>query len=311
MGTTKERRKKRYRKHKRFIPIFFISALILTGLGITAGSKGFDGGYANNHIDENSQMEVHFLDMGQSDSTLIVCDGHAMLIDTGDGDQGTKIQLYLSKHGIKKLDYLVLTHPDADHIGGADVVITKFDIDSVFMSDYEKTTRTYKDLLEALKYKNHKWILPEVGNTYSLGSAEITIAGPIYQYDDPNNSSIVLKVGHGNNTFLFTGDAEEEAEEALLEGYIDLEADVLKVGHHGSKTSSTEEFLDAVNPESAVISCGIDNSYGFPHARTLNNLRARGINVYRTDNQGTIVATSDGNNITWNCAPDTTWQVGE
>lgn len=310
MRTTKARRKKRYRKHKRFIPIFFISALILTALGITVGGKGFGYDYTNNHIKENSQMEVHFLDMGQSDSTLIVCDGHAMLIDTGDGDQGTKIQLYLNKRGIKKLDYLVLTHPDADHIGGADVIITKFDIDNVFMSDYKKTTRTYKNLLETLKYKNYKWILPGVGTTYSLGSAKITIAGPIYQYDDPNNSSIVLTVKHGNNTFLFTGDAEEEAEEALLEGNIDLEADVLKVGHHGSKTSTTEEFLDAVNPESAVISCGLDNSYGFPHAKTLNNLRARGINVYRTDNQGTIVATSDGKDITWNSVSDTTWQVG-
>ena len=144
MSTTKARRKKRYKKHKIFIPVFFISSLILTGLGIIVGSKDVDGDHTINHMEENSQMEVHFLDMGQSDSTLIVCDGHAMLIDTGDGDQGTKIQLYLSKHGIKKLDYLVLTHPDADHIGGADVVITKFDINNILqiftINDYLSTT---------------------------------------------------------------------------------------------------------------------------------------------------------------------------
>ena len=303
--------KRKPRRRKKRIPIIALIVMLLSGIGITIECVDGSDVLSKNNVTADSRMEVHFLDMGQSDSTLIVCDGEAMLIDAGDNDQGTRLQLYLKKQGIKSLNYLVLTHPDADHIGGADVVITKFDIGTVFMSDYEKTTRTYTDLLDTLKYKGYQWITPKVGNTYTLGSAKITIAGPIYRYEYPNNSSIVLMIEHGNNKFLFTGDAEEEAEQALLYGDVDLNADVLKVGHHGSKTSSIEAFLDEVSPESAVISCGIDNSYGFPHAKTLNNLRARGVDVYRTDNQGTVVAVSDGNQITWNCSPDTTWQVGE
>lgn len=305
------RKRKHGRKRRKYTALRNVMIIILTIMGIMLGQNQIIKEPSWQKENVNSQMEVHFLNMGQSDSTLIICDGKAMLIDAGDGDKGTKIQLYLKKCGISKLDYLVLTHPDADHIGGADVIITKFDIDNIFMSDYEKSTKTYKRTLEALEYKNYKWTLPKAGSSYRLGEAMITILGPDCSYDDPNNSSIVLAITHGSNRFLFMGDAEEEAEKEILNTSYDLEADVLKVGHHGSKTSSSEEFLDAVNPDSAVISCGIDNSYGFPHAKTLNNLRFRGIDVYRTDNQGTIVAVSDGNKITWNAAPDTTWQTGE
>lgn len=257
------------------------------------------------------ELEIHFLDVGQADSTLIICDGQTMLIDAALDDQGTKIQNYLQKQGIDRLDYLVLTHPDADHIGSADVIMTKFEIGTIFMSNFEKETKTYKNLFKLIEENNIKYLSPAVGNVYALGSASFQILAPNREYDDPNDASIALMITHGENNFLFTGDAEKAAEEDMLANGLNLDADVYHAGHHGSKTSSTEEFLDAVSPRYTVISCGIDNSYGLPDAEVLNNLRARYIKVFRTDEQGTIVATSDGEEITFNCAPSETWQAGE
>lgn len=255
-----------------------------------------------------SELSIHFIDVGQGDATLIQCDGHAMLIDTGDNSKGTAIQLYLTKQGIEKLDYLVLTHPDADHIGGADVIITKFDIDHIFMSDYAQDTRTYDDVLEALRYKNESWSMPSAGDTYALGDADFTILAPLNTYDNANDSSIALMLTHGEKKFLFTGDCSENAEKDLVAGGQNLSADVYQVGHHGSRYSSSQTFMDAVSPTYAVISCGENNSYGHPGAEVLNRFRAMGIQVFRTDEQGSIVATSDGTDITWNCEPSDTWK---
>ncbi len=256
-------------------------------------------------------MEVHFLDVGQGDCTLIKCGDAAMVIDTSTSDQGTAIQNYLSKNGVDKLDYLVLTHPDADHIGSAAVIITKFEIDTTFISNYEKDTKTYQKLIQALDDKKVDYFTPIPGEVYSLGSAEFTILAPINTYSDPNNASIALLLKNGDTTFLFTGDAEEEAEEDIVESGRSIQADVYHAGHHGSKTASSEILLDAVSPKFSVISCKEGNSYGFPHAKVLNEFRDRGIKVYRTDEQGTILAVSDGKEITWNASPSETWQTGE
>ena len=256
-------------------------------------------------------LEVHFLDVGQADCTLIKCDGYTMLIDAGEDDQGTKIQNYLKKQGVEKLDYLVLTHPDSDHIGSADVILTKFETDTVFMSDFEKETRIYIDLLQLMKDSQIEYLTPEVGDIYPLGSASFQILAPNDEYEDPNNTSIALLLTHGENSFLFTGDAEKSAEKDMLDNGLNLAADVFHAGHHGSKTSNTEDFMDAVNPQYVVISCGADNSYGLPDAEVLNRFRQNGIKVYRTDEQGTIVVSSDGRKITFNASPSETWQAGE
>lgn len=261
--------------------------------------------------DTLSELSIHFIDVGQGDSTLILCDDHAMLIDAGDNTKGTAVQLYLTKQGIEKLDYLVLTHPDADHIGGADVIITKFDIDHVFMSDYAQDTKTYEEVLDALKYKNESWSMPGAGSTYALGDAEFTVLAPLNTYDNANDSSIALMLTHGEKRFLFTGDCSENAEDDLVADGQDLSADIYQVGHHGSRYSSSQTLMDAVSPTYAVISCGEDNSYGHPGAEVLNRFRAMGIQVFRTDEQGSIVATSNGTDITWNCAPSDTWKAGE
>lgn len=257
-------------------------------------------------------MEVHFIDVGQGDSTLIKVGEHAMLIDAGDNSEGTAVQSYLNSQNVEKLDYVIGTHPDADHIGGLDVIIYKFNCKKVFMPDVTSDTKTYDDVVQALKSKNQKSQAPKLGKTYSLGDATFTIIAPVKEYgDETNNWSIGIVLQYGENRFLFTGDAAKQAEDDMIDAGEDISADVYKASHHGSKTGSSEEFLDKVNPTYAVISCSEGNKYGHPSAQTLNNFRSRGIKTFRTDNQGTIVAYSDGSNITWNASPDTTWTPGE
>lgn len=258
-----------------------------------------------------SEMKVHFIDVGQGDATLIQSGDAAMLIDAGDDTKGTLLQNYLQKQGVTKLDYLILTHPDADHIGGAPVIITKFEVDRVFMSNFEKDNKTYRKLIQALDDKRLSFETPAAGSRYRLGGAEVTILAPVKEYEDPNNASIALIVYNGENSFLFTGDAGEEAENDLLTQNTSVRADVYQAGHHGSRTSSSIAFMQAVNPAYAVISCQEGNSYGHPHAQTMNRFRERGMKVFRTDEQGSIIAVSDGSEITWNCAPSESWQAGE
>lgn len=257
------------------------------------------------------QMEVHFMDVGQGDATLVTCGGHAMLIDTGDDTKGTAIQNYLQKQNITRLDYLILTHPDADHIGGAPVIITKFDIGKVFVSNFEKDNKTYQKLIQSLDDKQIKPLTPRVNSQYTLGTANITILAPGKSYDNPNDASIALLLKNGTRSFLFTGDAGEDAEKDILKTGIDISADVYKVGHHGSKYSTSKDFFNAVDPFYAVISCGENNSYGHPHAETLNTLRTSGVMVYRTDEAGTIVASTDGKSISFNVPASESWKAGE
>ena len=281
-------------------------------LGRDEKPAGTDVGNDEAVADERSSgMEVHFIDVGQGDATLIKADGHAMLIDSGENDQGTAVQLYLKKQRVEQLDYLVLTHTDSDHIGGADVIISKFDIGQIFLSDFKKDNQTYRELMDSMRYRHMTFSTPEVGAEYELGGAVVSIIAPNNTYEDPNNSSLALIVDYGENSFLFSGDCEEEAEQDILANGMNLDIDVYQAGHHGSKSSSAEEFLDAMSPEYAVISCAEKNSYGHPHARTLNHLRARNIKVFRTDEQGSIVAYCDGKKIKWNCSPSESWQAGE
>ncbi len=260
---------------------------------------------------EDEELQVHFIDVGQGDATLVTSGEYAMLIDAGDDSKGTKVQLYLQNQGVEKLDYLVLTHTDADHIGGADVIISKFDIGNVFVGDYPKDNNVYRDLMQALELKGLSYSTPAVGENFAIGDAFFTILAPNRAYSDPNNSSIALLLQNGQNRFLFTGDAEEEAEQDILANGLNIDCDVLKAGHHGSRTSNTKGLLTAASPIYAVISCEENNSYGHPHAEVLNNLRVMGVKVFRTDEQGSVVATSDGTEITWNCAPTESWKAGE
>lgn len=279
--------------------------MLMQPSGDTEGEAADPDGYSQ------EPLEVHYVDVGQGSATLIKSGDHAMLIDAGDSDQGTKIQLYLTKQGVENLDYLVLTHPDADHIGGAPVIITKFGIGQLFLSNYEKDNKTTQKVRDVMQYKGLTASDCQVGDTYTLGNASFTILAPVKEYADSNNASIALMVQNGNNRFLFTGDCEAEAEADLIASGADLSADVYLAGHHGSDTASSQAFMDAVSPTYAVISCGEGNSYGHPHAEVLNRFRSMGIQVFRTDEQGSVVAESDGTGITWNCAPSESWRAGE
>lgn len=261
---------------------------------------------------DGSTLEVHFLDVGQGDATLIRCGEAAMLIDAGNNSWGDDVRDYLEYQGIGDLDYVIGTHPDADHIGGLDVVMEAFDCGTVIMPDYEKDTQTYTDVTDVMEEKGYELTLPQVGMVYELGEAAFTIVAPNGEYgDNANDYSVGILLEHGENRFLLTGDAEEDSEADMLDNGIDLSADVLKAAHHGSRTANTEAFLERVNPEYVVISCGEGNSYGHPHAKVLNRLREMGIKVFRTDEEGTVVATSDGAGVTFNVPPSESWQAGE
>lgn len=282
---------------------------LLSAIGIFLSSP-MQQSQENYSVAPDGKLEVHFIDVGQGDSTLIICDGEAMLIDAGDNDKGTLVQSYLLANDVDSLRYMIGTHPDADHIGGMDVILYKFDCDTVIMPDVSKDTATYRDVIDTMEQKGYKNTLPVVGDTYTLGSAVFTILSPSRTYSDVNNSSVAILLTYGDTRFLFTGDAKEEAEEDILDTGISVQADVYKAGHHGSSTSSSEGFLQAVNPAYCVISCGEDNSYGHPHSEVLNSLRAMDIQVFRTDEQGSIIATSDGESITFSCSPSESWQSG-
>ncbi len=261
--------------------------------------------------EQDSKLEVHFLDVGQGDSTLIACDGKYMLIDAGENSEGQEVADYLAYQKIEKLDYIICTHGDSDHSGGLDVVLASVKCENMIISAEDKTTATYLEVLEAVEKEGCKVISPKVGTEYTLGGAKFTIYSPAMDYEDSNENSIVIRLVHGKNSFLFTGDAGELAEKHMVRNDINLKSDVYKAGHHGSSTSSSEEFVNKVKPTYAIISCGEDNSYGHPHAEVLNRFRAMGVQVFRTDEQGTIVARSDKEKITFNMSPSDTWKAGE
>lgn len=260
----------------------------------------------------SDNLEVDFLDVGQGDCTILTCSGKTMLIDAGNNRWGSEVCDYLESKGITEIDYVIGTHPDADHIGGMDDVLENFKCNEVLMTENEKDTQTYEEVITAVEDMGEEIIHPQAGDTFSLGDADVTVLGPKRQdYESANDSSIVIRVVHGSCSFLLVGDAEEEAEEDMLESGETLKSDVYKVSHHGSKTGTTEEFLEAVDPDYAVISCGEGNSYGHPHAAVLNMLRSSGVEMFRTDDQGTITARSDGEKITFGLSPSDNWTAGE
>lgn len=249
----------------------------------------------------SDKLAVHFISVGQGDSIFLQLPGNqTMLVDAGPNEAGSTVVSYLQKQGIKKIDYLVATHPHADHIGGMDTVIQAFEIGKVYMPRVTTTTENFESVLRSLQAKGLKITPAKAGLTViDQGGLKINFLAPCSSgYEDLNNWSAVLKVQFGNTSFLLTGDAEAESEQEMLFSGANLKADVLKVGHHGSYSSTTPTFLKAVSPKYAVISVGAGNDYGHPHQETLAKLVNAGVKVYRTDRDGTVIFVSDGKTLT-------------
>lgn len=249
-----------------------------------------------------SDFAVYFLDSGQSDCTIVICDNEVLMIDSGTVNQVYNIRTNLFTLDIDKIDYLLITHQHDDHMGGASQIIKNYDVTNILMPKLSETNAvnslTYNDLITSIAENN---VIPKAisyGDTFMLGSAFVEILSPMKQYENLNNMSAVVKITYGNTAFLFMGDCEKEVEKNLLRVSADLSANVLKVSHHGSKTSSTNKFLAAVNPEYAVISCGSDNSYGHPSGDTLKKFEEIAIIPYISSINGHIIVTSDGNSVT-------------
>ena len=245
-----------------------------------------------------SSFAVHFIDVGQADAALILCDGQSMLIDGGNADDSSLMYSYLSRLGITYLDYVIGTHAHEDHIGGIAGALNYASVGQVFCPVTSYTTRAFDNFVKAVQNRGRSITVPSVGDRFNLGSADCHILG-VNSAEDTNESSIVMKITYGNTSFLFTGDAEREAENLILNSGFDIKADVLKVGHHGSASSTSYYWLRQIAPRYAVISVGQGNSYGHPTETVLSRLRDADVTTYRTDLQGDIICTSNGQTVTF------------
>ena len=297
------------RKRKTMMKKMLSATITLIIIGI-AGILGTNQEFVNtisnreeqvNHLNEQKvefiaqdNLLVDFIDVGQADSILIRNQDQVMLIDAGTNEAGETVVNYLKELGITKINYLVGTHPHEDHIGGIDDVINNFDIGQIYMPKMETTTKTFEDVLEAIENKNLTVTAPNKGDKIELRQAVGTfMTDPILDKDNLNLSSLVMRLEFGNTSFLFMGDAEKENEETINWP----KTDVLKVGHHGSNTSSSKKFLEQIEPEYSIIMVGKDNSYNLPKQETIDNLKSKDSKIYRTDENGTIKIISDGNHL--------------
>lgn len=286
---------KRIKKKKEynFLKLILIVLVVIYSLYF----KELDGTYSMTNDNVNSNLEVSYLDVGQADSILIENNNEYMLIDAGNNNDGELLVKYFKDKGISNFKYVVGTHPHEDHIGGLDDVINNFDIGTIYMPDVITTTKTFMDVLDSMEKKDMTYNVPKIEETFTLGESLITVLYTGTDTKDLNNTSIVLRLDFGDTSYIFTGDATEKTENILIKDNLNLNADVLKVGHHGSRYSTTDDFLKKVSPKYAVISVGKDNSYNHPEDIILNKLKTNSIETYRTDIEGTVIITSDGKDI--------------
>ena len=272
------------------------------GGGQDSGRAGAAQATGNTGIAQAGTLTVTWLDVGQGDAAVIQCGGQSMLIDGGKPEKSSYIYAWLQQHGLSYLDVIVATHVDADHIGGLSGALNYASVGTAYCPETTGTTETFQSFVKYLAQRGKQITVPTAGETFALGGAQIQILGPLHRAEDSNDNSIVLKVSFGATSFLFTGDAERAEEQDLLNAGVNLQSTVLKVGHHGSDTSTSYPFLRAVAPQYAVISVGAGNSYGHPTEAVLSRLRDAGVTTFRTDMQGEITAVSDGQTINFSTA---------
>lgn len=281
------------KQYIRYLLVLVFGVLLMTGCqSIGTGTTS--------QVTTRDGIKIHIIDVDQGDSILIQSGEESLLIDAGENNMGDRVVSYLNSVGISTLNYVIGTHPHSDHIGGLDVVINEFQVEKVILPPAEHSTKTYEDVLTAISKKGLKITKPVVGTEYHIGNAIFQIIAPnSEEYNDLNDYSVGIRLVYGDTSYVFAGDADAIAEEEMCNNGLDISADVLKLNHHGSSYSNNKDFIDAVSPTYAVISVGTGNSYGHPHKEVLEDMQQRGIEVYRTDYLGTIVITSDGNDITF------------
>jgi competence protein ComEC len=280
---------------------FFVIFIVITFSFLIAHCTLFSNITNKNNSIEPNKMLVHYIDIGQGDSILIQVNNRNLLIDSGPKSDKEKLFNYFSKLNLDTLDYVIATHPHEDHIGNMADVVKKYNVLNFYSPKVQTTTKTFEKMVESLKDKHLKInVIKKDISSIDLGeNTKVTVFSPTKDsYEDLNNYSPVIKIEYGNTSFLFTGDAQKDVEKEITDSNEDINADVLKVGHHGSSTSTSKNFLNKVNPSIAVISLGKDNVYNHPNENTINSLIESKVAIYRTDKDGTILISSDGTRIT-------------
>lgn len=284
---------------KKLLSLLLILSLLLCGCSVEIVIAPEET--AAPTVSGDDMLTVHYIDVGQADCILLECGGEFMIIDGGNRDDGQLVVSYLQSCGVQQLKTVVCTHAHEDHVGGLPAVLAVYPTAAVYSPTKTYDTKVFNDFLHYVDQQRLDVTIPAPGDKLTLGSADITVLGPVKSYEDPNNTSIVLMVDFGQTRFLFTGDAEKEAETDMLnywEGKFDWDVDVLKSGHHGSSTSSGYRFIYETDPEYAIVSCGKDNDYGHPHIETIDLYEDAGLPMLRTDELGTVLAVSDGRDVT-------------
>lgn len=307
MTSNRRRRKKKLTKKELFLSAALLALMAVLSLfqqDARDNSNQPASAMSEDSLFSDSGMTVHYLDVGQGASALVESQGHYMLIDGGDRAYSSFVVSYLKKSGVTKLDYILATHYHADHLHGVVGAMNAFSCDTVICPGYEGDTSVYNSFLRTAEEKKIPLVHPSIHDRFSLGNAVFTVIAPVtYTYDNDNNNSIGIRLVNGKDVFLFTGDAEAQSEEDFCTVTDELSCDVYAAGHHGSAGSTTWSLLEKALPSYVVISCGAGNSYGHPHEETIEKLQAVGAKVYRTDLQGTVLAFSSGNGISFNAEP--------
>lgn len=279
--------------------VFTVSACSLSAATVTVSTK-------------SAPFSVTMLNVGQGLSILVQSNGHNMLYDGGGRDTSSYVVSYLKKHNVKTFDYIVASHYDDDHINGLVGVLNTAKVKKAVLPDYTADTRVYRSLQSTVKNKRVPVVHPKRGATYKLGNAKITVLSPVnYHQQIENNNSIAMRIQYGKFSVIMTGDAEQDAENAMISSGLKLKSDLYIVGHHGSSTSSSRAFLRAIQPSYAFLSVGAYNKYGHPTQKTLNSLKSAGVKLFRTDKQGEVTAYSDGKKCWFNKKATNDWSAGD